>query len=226
MLFGFNAFASSPFSGEVDTTKVAVTGQAVSSAVGTTSIKSQPPVIQVTGLGLNATLGTFAVLAGGQVAIDASSEPAMDFTLGSPTVSGSALVQPSGLSTSVALGTVLTRLGVPVGGVEVSSALGTVTPGAVQNQVISVSGLSTSVTLGAGYVVEAGALTQPSGVVVSSAVGTPVILTEVIALPSGVSISSNLGIIGTVAWREVDDSGTNTWTKVDDNATNNWLDAA
>ena len=41
-----------------------------------------------------------------------------------------------------------------------------------------------------------------------------------------ISISSNLGIIQTTAWREVDDAATNTWTNVDDSATNNWLDAA
>ena len=226
MLFGFNAFASSPFSGEVDTTKIAVTGQSVSSAVGTVTIQSIPAAIQVSGFGLSVTLGTFAVAAGGQIAVDASSEPAMDSALGSPTVSGTALVQPTGVSTSTALGTVLTRIGVPVNGVEVSSALGTVTAGAVQNQTISVSGLSTSVTLGGGYVVQANALKEVSGVVVSSAVGTPVILTEVVALPSGVSISSNLGTVRPVAWREVDDSATNTWTNVDDSATNNWLDAA
>ena len=226
MLFGFNAFASSPFSGEVDITKIAVTGQSVSSAVGTVTIQSIPAAIQVSGFELSATLGTFAVAAGGQIAVDASSEPAMDSALGSPTVSGTALVQPTGVSTSTALGTILPRLGVPVNGVEVSSALGTVTAGAVQNQTISVSGLSTSVTLGGGYVVQANALKEVSGVVVSSAIGTPVILTEVVALPSGVSISSNLGTVRPVAWREVDDSATNTWTNVDDSATNNWLDAA
>lgn len=225
MLFGFNAFASSPFSGEVDTTKIAVTGQAVSSAVGTVTIQSIPAAIQVSGLGLNSTLGTFAVTAGGQVAIDASSEPAMDFTLGSATVSGSALVQPTGVSITSALGTIIPALGAPVTGQEISSAVGTATAVAIQNQTISVSGLSTSVTLSSPVVIGTATAT-PSGVIVSSALGTVNILTEVVALPSGVSISSNLGIIQTTAWREVDDAATNTWTNVDDSATNNWLDAA
>jgi len=226
MLFGFNAFASSPFSGEVDTAKVVVTGQAVSSAVGTVTIKSQPAVIELTGFGLNANIGTFGVTAGGQVSIDASSEPDMDFVLGTPVVSGTALVQVTGLSTSTALGTTLANLGAPVTGQEISSALGTVTPAAVQNQTVGVTGLSSSLTLGPGYVVTAGAVATPSGSIISSNLGTVTILTEVIALPTGLPMSANLGIIGTTAWQTVNDSSTNTWTKVDDNATNNWLDAA
>jgi len=78
---------------------VGLTGQNVTSALGTVvASPTANPVVSVSGFGLNAVIGTFAVTAGGQVSIDASSEPDLDLFLGEETVTASALVQPKGLT--------------------------------------------------------------------------------------------------------------------------------
>ena len=62
--------------------------------------------------------------------------------------------------------------------------------------------------------------------IISSGLGTPVILTSSVVIPQGLPMSLTLGIMATTAWQLVDDSTTNTWTKVDDSVTNTWIDAA
>ena len=83
----------------VTTSVAAVTGQEITSALGTaTAVAVANPTVSVSGFGLNVVIGTFAVTAGGQVSIDASSEPDLDLFLGEETVTASALVQPKGLT--------------------------------------------------------------------------------------------------------------------------------
>jgi hypothetical protein len=78
---------------------VGLTGQNITSALGTViASPTANPVVSVSGFGLNAVIGTFAVTAGGQVSIDASSEPDLDLFLGDETVTATALVQPTGLT--------------------------------------------------------------------------------------------------------------------------------
>ena len=89
--------------------QTSVTGQSLTSAVGTVVLNTASvaapsgvsinaalgsptinvianPTVSVTGFGLNQILGTYAVTAGGQVAIDASAEPDMDMFVGDSVV--------------------------------------------------------------------------------------------------------------------------------------------
>jgi len=227
MLFGFNAFAATPFSSEVDAANVILVGQQVSSSVGTVSIKSQPNAIQVTGEDLNATIGTFAVTAGGQVSIDASEEPDMDFVLGTAIVSGSAFVEVTGQPMNVVNGATTINVSkvVSITGQELDSEIGTVAVEAIQNPIVEVTGLFSTLSLGA-EIVTAEANVLPLGNIVSSGLGTPVVVATCVVSPEGIPITATLGIVGTTAWQLVDDSATNTWTNVDDSANNTWIDAA
>jgi hypothetical protein len=75
----------------VTTSVAAVTGQNITSALGTaTAVAVANPTVSVSGFGLNAVIGTFAVTAGGQVSIDASAEPDLDIFLGDETVTATA----------------------------------------------------------------------------------------------------------------------------------------
>ena len=78
---------------------IGLTGQNITSALGTViASPTANPTVSVSGFGLNAVIGTFGVTAGGQVSIDASSEPDLDLFLGDETVTATALVQPTGLT--------------------------------------------------------------------------------------------------------------------------------
>jgi len=83
----------------VTTSFPVLTGQNITSTLGTVTVsETANPVVSVTGFGLNSVIGTFAVTAGGQVSIDASSEPDLDIFLGEETVTADALVQPKGIT--------------------------------------------------------------------------------------------------------------------------------
>ena len=93
----------------LNTTSVATpSGEALSTALGTPVINViANPTVSVTGFGLTQTIGTYGVTAGGQVAIDASSEPDLDLFLGDETVVATANTGTlTGQSMSTALGTV------------------------------------------------------------------------------------------------------------------------
>ena len=75
----------------VTTSVAAVTGEEITSALGSVTVsETANPIVSVSGFGLNFVTGTFAVTAGGQVSIDASSEPDLDLFLGDETVTATA----------------------------------------------------------------------------------------------------------------------------------------
>ena len=139
----------------VVTTSVAtVTGEEITSALGSVTVsETANPTVSVSGFGLNAVIGTFAVTAGGQVSIDASAEPALDLFLGDETVVATANTGTlTGQSMSTALGTATVEaLTTPVvTGQALTSALGDET--VVTTSVVSVTGFGLTTALGASVI--------------------------------------------------------------------------
>ena len=128
----------------------APSGVSINSALGSPTINViANPTVSVTGFGLNQILGTYAVSAGGQVAIDASAEPDMDMFLGNSIVSGTASLSVTGQSVSTGLGTVSIDAQTPV----------------------AVTGQAMNVAQGTSTVIATGKI-EVTGQVVNSAVGT------------------------------------------------------
>jgi len=65
---------------------------------------------------------------------------------------------------------------------------------------------------------------QPSGVALTSAIGTATAFPVTIATPTGISMSVNISTPGVIAWSPVTPNITNTWTGVDDSNTNIWTE--
>ena len=113
----------------VTTSVASVTGQEITSALGTaTAVAVANPTVSVSGFGLNAVIGTFAVTAGGQVSIDASAEPDLDMFLGTVSVDAVTPVSVTGQNITSALGTATVEaITAPtVTGQVLTSALGTI----------------------------------------------------------------------------------------------------
>ena len=191
-----------------------------------TAVAVANPTVSVSGFGLNAVIGTFAVTAGGQVSIDASAEPDLDLFLGDETVTATANTGTlTGQSMSTALGTVSVEAltDIAVTGQALTSALGTVS--VATTSVAAVTGQAMTTALGAS-IVNASATVLPTGQTVNTALGTVTVDSEVKVEVTGQTMSLAQGNSGVYAWQVVDDAATNTWTIVDDSATNTWRDAA
>ena len=66
----------------------------------------------------------------------------------------------------------------------------------------------------------------PAGQFAIANLGTISVFNNAVATPTGLSMTTALGTPAVYGWQEVDDSVTSSWTNVDDSATMDWKDAA
>lgn len=215
-------------------------GLPINSTTGSVTVDAvQNQTISVTGFSLNQIIGTFAVTAGGQVSIDASSEPDLDIFTGTVSVTADALATTSGQSIGTitsGTATVDAVTPVPVSTNLVETFMSDVTVQATGS--IEVTGQSIG-TLSTGNVsVVANSTALPTGNIISSTLAdvtlkqdsTPVVTgqqtTLSLADSTAVFAWAEVDDSETSTWNEVNDSETSTWTEVDDSDTITWQDAA
>jgi len=150
---------------------VSATGLSMSATAGTLSVSGASALVNPTSLTIGAALSGATVSGEGSVGVVAPSDQ-LDFAIGTPVIDiftladpsgvamtsslgsigtvSDALVQPSGLSSSLAAGTATTNVGtgivVSVSTVALSFAAGTATPEAAA--IVNLTGLETTATLG------------------------------------------------------------------------------
>ena len=66
----------------------------------------------------------------------------------------------------------------------------------------------------------------PAGQFAIANLGNISVFNNAVATPTGLSMSTTLGTPAVYGWQEVNDSVTSSWTNVDDSATMDWKDAA
>ena len=66
----------------------------------------------------------------------------------------------------------------------------------------------------------------PAGQFAIANLGTISVFNNAVATPTGLAMTTALGTPAVYGWHEVDDSVTSSWTNVDDSATMDWKDAA
>ena len=221
----------------VTTSVAAPTGLPLTSTTGNSTINViANPTVSVTGFGLNQVIGTYAVTAGGQVAIDASAEPDMDMVIGDSVVSGTASLSVTGLPMSTVAASVTVDAVTPIAvtGLPLTSTTGSVSVTATGE--IQVTGQVVNSTTG-NVSVDASATALPNGNIVSTTLANVTVESNTIVSLTGLSMDMVIGDAAVYAWvtvddaantpfANVDDSATNTWTNVNDSATNTWQDAA
>ena len=233
MTFAASSFAEAAFSSQgISDVEIAVTGVSLNAALGTASVVAiANPNVNVTGVSASVTLGGSGVSAGGNAEVTLAGLT-LTSTLGEETIvvdSPNVSVTGHGLTITQGTATALSSTNPQPVGEDLQTALGTPTVVAVQNVNISVTGQALTSTLnnsGISVIVDANPVLSPL-TLVSVDLGTPTVQLNGDVEVTGFGLSVSLSDATAIyAWTEVDDSVTTTWTEVDDSATMTWRDAA
>jgi len=196
-----------------DNYSVIATGQSLTSAQGSVVAKADVDV-SVTGLDLlTITQGLNSIQIDNDVFVFAS-EDQIDTAIGTvPSVTGTALVEPTGQSLSTSLGTFLVepKLAVDVTGISASLSLGSIT--LVQSTNETATGQSATISLGTVDPVAVYPVTTAG--LLNGSVGSVTVTGGANISVSGIGLTANIGSVNVTAWSEIDPGVNNVWTEVD-----------
>ena len=234
-MLGITAIAQSPIASLGGTNaSVAVSGIQLTTAVGSVSITAiQNPTIQLTtnllntqtgaiqvdpdvnltGEQLTTVIGPYSVQADATTTIIAGSEKELETSVGTLSITVDALVTPSGVSATSAVGQIDGVFTVLVSGNELNSVTGTIGP------ITGTATLSLTTNL---LTISDGTATaiidvtvEPSGIPLASAMNSVTVDLNTPVDLTGFAMDLNQGNVGTVAWSDVDPNVSNTWVDVD-----------
>ena len=234
-MLGITAIAQSPIASLGGTNaSVAVSGIELTTAVGSVSITAiQNPTIQLTtnllntqtgaiqvdpdvnltGEQLTTVIGPYSIQADATTTIIAGSEKELETSVGTLSITGDALVTPSGVSATSAVGQVDGVFTVLVSGNELNSVTGTIGP------ITGTATLSLTTNL---LTISDGTATaiidvtvEPSGIPLASAMNSVTVELNTPVDLTGFAMDITQGNVGTVAWSDVDPNVSNTWVDVD-----------
>lgn len=184
------------------------------------------------GIGLTATIGNEDAFTDVTIAVsgielqsaitpvgttaDSDNEIAHSFlltaSLGSSVIEATALVEPSGIAATSAVGDAVggTIQEVPVSGIELTALTGN--EDAIGDANVSVTGISATGSVGdivpiSGY--------DATGSEITTSVGSVTIIGESLVIPTGIELTASTGSPNIIAWQEVDTGTPVTWTEVD-----------
>ena len=196
-----------------ETFSVAATGQQATlsqgNAVGVTDFTAV-----VSGLDLlTITQGLNSIQIDGNVTVFVG-EDAMQSSIGTlSSVTGTALVEPSGQALAGSIGQVVPEPKIPVDvtGIALNATLGNIT--LIQTTVESVSGQALALSAGTATPVSVYPVTTAG--LLTGSVGSVVINAAANVDVSGIGLTANIGSVNVTPWSEVEPGVNNTWTEVD-----------
>jgi len=196
-----------------ETFSVQLTGQQATVTVGTAIGKADVDV-SITGLDLlTITQGLNSIQIDNDVFVFAS-ENQIDTAIGTvPSVTGTALVEPTGQSLSTSLGTFLVEPKIPVDvtGVSASLSLGSITLIQSTNESVTTAGLLTG---SVGSIIPV-SIYDVTGESIASSIGSVTAIGEANTNVTGIGLTANIGSVNITAWSEINPGVNNTWTPVD-----------
>lgn len=133
-------------------------------------------------------------------------------SLGSPTITGLALVEPTGIAATSAIGDAIggTIQEVPVSGIELTTNIGNEDTSG--NADVSVTGIeATSAT---GDIVPISTY-EATGSSATTSVGSVTVTGGAVVIPTGIGLTASTGTPRITAWAEVDTGTSVTWSEVD-----------
>tara|TARA_E500000318_G_scaffold68354_1_gene63163 strand:+ start:1731 stop:2621 length:891 start_codon:yes stop_codon:yes gene_type:complete len=196
-----------------ETYSVELTGQQATTAVGTAIGKADVSV-SVTGAGLlTITQGLNSIQVDGNVSVFVG-EPALQTSVASlQSVTGTAVVSPSGQNLSGSLGTVLPEPKIPVDvtGISATLSLGNITLIQSTNESVTTAGLLTG---------SVGSITPVSvysvtGQALASSIGSVTVTGQAGIDVTGIGLTANIGSVNVTAWSEINPGVNNVWSEVD-----------
>jgi len=191
---------------------VEASSQLITTAVGDVTPRADFE-ISVSGQSLTTTLSpTFAIQIDGNIFVNAA-EDQIDSAVGTvPSVTGTALVEPTGQSLSGSIGQVVPEPKIPVDvtGISASLSLGTIS--LEQSTVEPATGINATLSVGQ---VDAVSVAEASGIQITGSVGNTTILGDANIDVSGIALSTSIAGTDIISWNEVDLGVSNTWTEVD-----------
>ena len=196
---------------------VALTGQSLTSSIGSETAFTDVDVSVTSAGQLTSTFASpsFSITIDQDIFVLAS-EDQLDTSIGSlQSVTGDALVEPSGISLTSSIGNSSAGLflDVPVTGVQGTLTQGNIT--LIQSTNESVTGIAATMTLGQHSEIPA-QIVGVSGLSITSSLGEEGPVTgDALVTPTGQSLTSSVGSVNITAWSEIDLGVSNTWTVVD-----------
>jgi len=199
-----------------DNFSVQVTGQSLTSSIGSETVITDVDVTVTSAGQLTSTFASpsFSITVDQDIFVLAS-EDQLDTSIGSlQSVTGDALVQPSGISITSSIGNAASGLflDVPVTGVQASFTQGSISLQQSTNE--PATGISATMTLGQHAEIPA-QIVGISGLSMTSSLGEEGITANALVIPTGQSLTSSVGSVNITAWSEIDLGVSNTWTVVD-----------
>ena len=196
-----------------DNYSVIATGQSLTSAQGSVVAKADVDV-SVTGLDLlTITQGLNSIQIDNDVFVFAS-EDQIDTAIGTvPSVTGTALVEPTGQSLSTSLGTFLVEPKIPVDvtGVSASLSLGSITLIQSTNESVTTAGLLTG---SVGSIIPV-SIYDVTGQSLTGSIGSVTVTGQANTDVTGIGLTANIGSVNITSWNEINPGVNNTWTEVD-----------
>ena len=196
---------------------VALTGQSLTSSIGSETAITDVDVSVTSAGQLTSTFASpsFSITIDQDIFVLAS-EDQLDASIGSlQSVTGDALVEPSGISLTSSIGNSAAGLflDVPVTGNQADFTQGTIS--LVQSTNEPATGISATMTLGQHSEIPA-QIVGVSGLSITSSLGEEGPVTgDALVTPTGQSLTSSVGSVNITAWSEIDLGVSNTWTVVD-----------
>jgi hypothetical protein len=196
-----------------ETYSVLPAGQQATLSQGTAIGKTDFTAV-VTGLDLlTITQGLNSIQIDNDVFVFAS-EDQIDTAIGTvPSVTGTALVEPTGQSLSTSLGTFLVEPKIPVDvtGVSASLSLGSITLIQSTNESVTTAGLLTG---SVGSIIPV-SIYDVTGESLASSIGSVTITGEANIDVTGIGLTGSIGSVNITAWSEINPGVNNVWTTVD-----------
>tara|TARA_R100001460_G_scaffold9682_2_gene23083 strand:+ start:337 stop:1242 length:906 start_codon:yes stop_codon:yes gene_type:complete len=193
---------------------VEATGQSITSSIGT-ALGSASFTAAVSGIQSSFSLGSFSLQIDQDITVFAS-EDQLDFTIGTLSFVGDANVEvTSAGSLTGSMGNTVAGLKTPVdvSGIAASFTLGSFS--LVQSTTEPVTGISSTMSLGSIASIP-DTMIGVSGISMTSSLGEEGPVTgNALVQPTGISLTSSVGSVNITAWSEIDLGVTNTWTVVD-----------
>ena len=133
-------------------------------------------------------------------------------SLGSPAITGHALVEPSGIAATVTQGDAIggTIQEVPVSGIELTTNIGNEDTSG--NADVSVTGIQATGSIGDIVPVSTYEATGSSA---TTSIGSVTVTGGAVVIPTGISLTASTGTPRITAWAEVDTGTSVTWSEVD-----------
>lgn len=143
-----------------------------------------------------------------------ASEDQIDTAIGTvPSVTGTALVEPTGQSLSTSLGTFLVEPKIPVDvtGVSASLSLGSITLIQSTNESVTTAGLLTG---SVGSIIPV-SVYDVTGQSLAGSIGSVTVTGQANIDVTGIGLTANIGSVNITSWNEINPGVNNTWTEVD-----------